>query len=108
MSFRSPSRNGLNHTEQMTYDRSECGVAGEAVSNKTPEIFGPVNMEQIQIHGNDGMMTNNLRVLKEADADNQTGETGQKKDQCLKTDLESGMTEKFTNMKKVRTYSSSC
>ena len=61
---------------------------------------------RMQINGNDGMMSNDLRVLKEADDDIQTEETGQKKDQSLKTDLESRMAEKFTNMKKVCTYSS--
>ena len=57
---------------------------------------------------NDGMMSNDLRVLKEADDDIQTEETRQKEDQSLKTDLESRMAEKFTNMKKVCTYSSIC
>ena len=80
MSFGSPSRNGLNHTEQIPYDRPAYGVAGEADNNKTPWLFGPVNMEQIQINDHDDMTTNDVKVLKEADVDIQTEETGQKKD----------------------------
>ena len=108
MSFGSPSGNELNHTERITYDGPDYGVTGAAASNKTPRLFGPVKLEQIQINGNDGMMTKNLRVLQEADAEIQTEVTGQKKTQSLKTDIETRMAEKFTNMKKVRTYSSSC
>jgi len=102
MSFGTPSRNGLNDTERIPYDRPAYSVAGETESNKKP-VTG-----RMQIDGNDGMMSNNLRVLKEADVDIQTEETGQKKDQSLKTDLESRMAEKFANMKKVCTYSSIC
>jgi len=108
MSFGSPSGNELNHTERITYDGPDYGVTGAAASNKTPRLFGPVKLEQIQINGNDGMMTKNLRVLQEADAEIQTEVTGQKKTQSLKTDIETRMAEKFTNMKKVRTNSSSC
>ena len=102
MSFGSPTRTGINETERITYDRHAYGIAGEAERNKTP-VTG-----RMQNDVTDGMMSDDLRVLKEADSDIQTGETGQKKDQSLKTNLESRMAEKFTNMKKVCTYSSNC
>jgi len=90
------------------------GAPGAEIGKKTPGLFGQADMEPIQIGGNAGMMSNinwgskDLRNLQEAGAEIRTNETEQKKDQFLKTDLDTRMTEKFNSRKKVHTYSNCC